>query len=116
MVILKLNELGYMEKSSHSVGYSRVMIQFLSGGTMEKRESYPINEGTFKWVIANNHAEAVELMRKQIAEYISKISWLNADLNDLYFTELHSGVEGGYFWRPNGTYCAHYSVATGERI
>ena len=91
MVILKLNELGYTEKSSHSVGYSRTMIQFLSGGTME-------------------------LMRKQIAGYISKISWLNADLNDLYFTELHSDVKGGYFWRPSGTFCMCYSVATGERV
>lgn len=115
MIVLKLNELGYIEKSSHSVGYSKTAIQFLSAGTMERRETYPINDGTFKWVIAETHEEAVKLMREQVANYISKISWLKADLNDFFFTELHSDVKDGLFWRPNGTYCFKYNLGNGAK-
>ena len=133
MVILKLKTLGYIPNpDKHTVRYKENLIRFLSGDGRgeDQRTDFAVNEGTCKWVIAPTFEIAIELMRSQVADYVSKVGWLFADLNDIYFTESHSDVElnfnlcdskseavdRGYFWTPCGTHCDKHRLSDGQII
>lgn len=117
MVIIKATQLGFSPNSNHTVGYARSACNFINGGSTNAEGNFYEDattselSGTFQLVVAEDFTKGIEIMRAQIADYLSGISWLNANLDDFFFTEAHSDIENNLCWQPNGTYCHIYRVS-----
>lgn len=120
MFILRIDQLIFKGSDNHTVGYRRNALRFLTGSDA-KDDKYDIsqvisaNSGNFKWVVADTYENALLIMRDQLTNYIGTISWLNADLNDFYFTELHTEDSNGQFWAPCKSFGYTYRVSDLKR-
>lgn len=108
-IIMKCSELGFKKKGSHTCEYAERMLNWINPSTSGSSTRYI--EGTFKWVVADTYDEALKLMQNQIIDYVSRISWLKADINDLWFYVMHDEVKDGMFWKPCGSYCTYYRLS-----
>lgn len=108
MIVMRIGRLGFKRHGDMTLNQYETYKSFLGG-----EESRYINDGTFMYVIANSFEEALDKLHKQAADYVGNIGWLKANLDDFYFTEMHSDVGNGLFWLPNSTYCQEYRLSDG---
>lgn len=104
MVIAIISELIFNEQpTTHTVQYANdnSKLAFLNG-----REKL----GTFKAVIANDEADAVVKLRKQLQEYLSRC-WQHPKLKDFEFRINYTEVKNDEFWLiPNTSSCTKYPI------
>jgi len=96
---------------TYEVGYHDAALELLGHKEVKK-----VGEGNFKYIVADSFEEAKEIMRRQIADYLKRVNWLNANLDDFWFSELHSEIEDGLCWSPSATYCHKYRVSDLKKL
>ena len=120
MFILKVGSIIFKGSDNHTVGYRNKVIEYLTGGG-DANVGYDItkkmDDGTFKWVVAETFDEAIEKMCEQLKADIGRVSWLNPDLNDFYFTACcEETAANGQFWPPtSGNHKGRYRISDGQK-